>query len=174
MKFKKAIWWVRLLLETPFWGRVGQKSYVGRPAHLSGIKRVHMGDKVRIYPGARLECGPNGRIIFGDNISIGPNVNITAFGEVRIGSGTTISANVFITDMDHDISQPGRSVMDCPNIIKITVVGENCFIGTNSVLLAGCTLDTGVVVGANSTVRGSFGANEIIVGSPARSKGQRG
>lgn len=132
-----------------------------------------MGDKVRIYPGARLECGPEGHIVFGDNISIGLNVNITAFREVNIGSGTTISANVFITDMDHDISDPSRSVMDTKNIVKTTLIGENCFIGANVVILAGSVLRSGVVIGANSTVRGTFGPNEIVVGSPAKMIGPR-
>lgn len=174
MRIRKALWFVRLLLESPFWGQVGKTSYVGRPAYLTGIKRVHLGNKVRIYPGARLECGPHGRIVFEDNISIGPGVNITAYDEVRIGTGTTISANVFITDMDHDISEPGKSVMDCQNIIKTTSIGANCFIGTNAVVLAGSVLGAGVVVGANSTVRGKFEPNTIIVGSPATVKGQRG
>lgn len=174
MQLKKVLWWARLILETPFWGRVGRKSYIGRPAMLTGIKRIHLGNKVRIYPGARLECGPEGRIIFEDNISIGPNLNITAFGEVRIGAGTTISANVFITDMDHDISQPGASVMDCGNLIKTTRIEENCFIGANCVVLAGTVLQKGVVVAANSTVRGSFAPNSVIAGSPAKLRSMRG
>lgn len=174
MRVRKALWWLRLVLESSvFWGKIGKKCYVGRPALVTRPRRIQLGDRVRIYPGVRLECGPNGHIIFGDNISVGPNVNITAFGEVHIGSGTTISANVFITDMDHDISDPERSVMETKNIVKPTSVGKNSFIGANAVILAGTELRQGVVVGANSTVRGVFGPNEIIAGSPASAKGQR-
>lgn len=173
MRFRKAYWWLRLILESPIWGQVGKQCYIGRPAYITRSWRIQLGDKVRIYPNARLECSPNGRIIFGDNISIGPNVNITACGEVRIGSGTTISANVFITDMDHDISDPSHSVMQTRNIVRPTSIGENCFIGANTVILAGTVMKNGVVVGANSTVRGTFGPNEVIVGSPAKVKGQR-
>jgi len=174
MRIRKALWWLRLYLESPFfWGGVGKKCYLGRPALITRSRRIQFGDRVRIYPGARLECGPDGRIIFGDNISIGPNVNITAFGEIYIGSGTTISANVFITDMDHDISDIGRSVMETKNIVRPTKIERNGFIGANAVVLAGTELREGVVVGANSTVRGKFGPNEIVVGSPARIKGPR-
>lgn len=174
MRIRKAFWYLRLVLEAPFfWGQIGKMCYVGRPALISRSQRIWLGDRVRIYPGARLECGPNGYIIFGDNISVGPNVNITAFGELHIGTGTTISANVFITDMDHDISDPNRSVMDTSNIVRPTSIGKYSFIGANAVILAGTELRQGVVVGANSTVRGVFGPNEIVAGSPATIKGQR-
>lgn len=173
MKIRKILWWLLLTLESPFWAKVGRKCYLGRPAYVTRSAKIRMGDKVRIYPGARLECGPEGSIVFGDNISIGLNVNITAFKEVNIGSGTTISGNVFITDMDHDISDSSRSVMDTKNIVKTTLIGENCFIGANVVILAGTVLRPGVVVGANSTVRGSFGPNEIVAGSPAKLIRQR-
>lgn len=168
MKIRKLFWWLLLALQSPLWGRVGRKCYIGRPAFVTRSERILMGDKVRIYPGARLECGPEGSIIFGDNISIGPNVNITAYREIKIGCGTTISANVFITDMDHDISDTSRSVMDTKNIVKTTLIGENSFIGANVVILAGTELRSGVVIGANSTVRGTFGPNEIVAGSPAK------
>ncbi len=167
MRFSKAIWWLRLNLEKPLWGHIGQKCYLGRPAFISRAHNISFGNRVRVYPNARLECGPDGHIKFGDNISVGPNINVTAYNAVEIGTGTTISANVFITDMDHDTSDPGRSVMDTPNILNETLIQENCFIGAGAVILAGTVLERGCVVAANSTVRGKFGPNQVIAGSPA-------
>lgn len=173
MRVRKIYWWLMLLIESMLWGHIGRFCYIAKPSFISRKRQIFLGDKVRIYHCSRLEPGEHGRILFGDNISIGPNINVTAFNAVSIGSGTTISANVFITDMDHDIHSCEGSVMESPNIVKTTVIEDNCFIGANVVILAGSHLKSGCVVGANSTVRGVFESNSIILGSPAKLKGLR-
>jgi acetyltransferase-like isoleucine patch superfamily enzyme len=173
MIVKKLFWALCTYAEYFMWGKLGWKSFVGRPTYILRKKNISIGSRVRILYGARMECGPTGRIIIEDNVSIGPNFNITAYGTVIIKSGVTISANCFITDMDHDISDSGISVMDARNIVLSTTIGKNSFIGANSVILAGTELRHGVVVGANSTVRGIFGPEQIVAGSPAKVKGQR-
>lgn len=168
MKYKKLFWLLQTYLERPFWQSIGAWTYVGRPALIARRGRISLGKKVRIFPGARLECGPNGTITIRDNVSIGPNLNITAYNSVVIAEGVTISANVFITDMDHDFSNPHLSVMEQPNIISEVFVGSYSFIGANAVILAGTKLGQSVVVGANSTVRGEIAERSVIVGNPAK------
>jgi len=173
MKLIKLYWWLRLNIERPLWRHVGRMSYVGRPTFATRTRSIVIGNKVRIYPNSRLECGPYGKITFGNNISVGPNVNITAYGDLKIDDNTTISANVFITDMDHDFSSLEESTMDRRNVVSKTFIGRSCFIGANSVILAGTTLERGCVVGANSTLRGKFDAFSVIAGSPAVVKSKR-
>ena len=152
---------------------MGNLSYIGAPSIIVNRKKIAVGNRVRVLPFGRLECGPFGALKIHDNVSIGPSVNITAFGETVIDENTTISANVFITDMDHDISDPDKSVMETPNIIGETYIGRNCFIGANCVILANVHLGKGCVVAANSTVKNSFPEYSIIAGSPARLVGRR-
>lgn len=51
---------------------------------------------------------------------------------------------------------------------KPVTIGDDVWIGGNSVILPGVTLGNNVIVGANSTVTKSFGDNVIIAGNPAR------
>ena len=174
MKIKKIYWAFLTYFEYFFWKELGWKSYLGRPAYITRRRNISLGCRVRIMPGARLECGPNGRIVIGDNVSIGPNCNITAYNEVVIGAGVTISANCFITDMDHSFAELRESVMDQRNEIKSVGIGNYSFIGANCVVLAGTYLGHACVVGANSTVRGRFGEEgSIIAGNLARVIGGR-
>jgi acetyltransferase-like isoleucine patch superfamily enzyme len=55
----------------------------------------------------------------------------------------------------------------CRNISKPVVIGKNCFIGANAILMPGVTLGDSVIVGAGSVVTRSFGDNIIISGNPA-------
>lgn len=157
-----------LLLEKPFWKKVGFPSFIGRPAIILGRSRISIGARVRILPFARIESGRDGNIVIADNVSIGPSVNIASQGSIVIESGCTVSANVFITDSDHTFADPTISTMQQPNRVKVTVIERNCFIGANSVILAGTHLKEGTIVGANSTVRGVHGPLQTIAGSPAK------
>ena len=157
-----------LLVEKALWKNVGFPSFIGRPSIIIGRSRISIGARVRILPFARIEAGGGGNIVIADNVSIGPSVNITSLGSIIIESGCTISANVFITDSDHTFADPTISTMQQPNNAKVTVIERNCFIGANSVILAGTHLKEGTIVGANSTVRGVHGPTQTIAGSPAK------
>jgi maltose O-acetyltransferase len=47
-------------------------------------------------------------------------------------------------------------------------IGDNVFIGAESVVLPGVTIGNNVIVGANSTVTHDIPDNSVVVGSPAR------
>jgi chloramphenicol O-acetyltransferase type B len=54
-----------------------------------------------------------------------------------------------------------------PTYLK-TVVGPDCWVGNNSVVLSGVNLGIGSVIGAGSVVTKDVGNYEIVVGNPAR------
>lgn len=47
-------------------------------------------------------------------------------------------------------------------------IGDDCWIGLNSIILSGSKIANGCVVGAGSVVRGSFEPYSIIIGNPAK------
>lgn len=48
------------------------------------------------------------------------------------------------------------------------IIGDGCFIGSNSIILKGTNLGKNCVVGAGSVVSSSFPDNVIIPGNPAK------
>lgn len=163
----KLFWMFRAILYKLFFGSVGLMSYIGPPIFISGMKNIFLGRKVRIYPHSRIES-IGGKIHIGDDISIGQSLHLISSLHVSIGSRTTISANVFISDVDHEYSVLDLHILNQKLIAKETVIGENCFIGYGVVILPGVHLGKQCIVGANSVVKGRFPDYSVIAGSPAK------
>lgn len=85
-------------------------------------------------------------------------------GKIIIGKGTYIAPNVGIITANHNVynldeHEEGRDV----------IIGKNCWIGMNSIILPGVILGDRTIVGAGSVVTKSFPeGNVIIAGNPAK------
>lgn len=119
---------------------------------------------------------PDAEIIIGNNVGIS-GATIYARKSIRIGDNTAIGGNCKILDNDfHPIEYEDRNrLMNDPNggdndlvPSKPIVIGRNCFIGCNSIILKGTILGDGCVVGAGAVVSGKFEENSVIVGNPAK------
>lgn len=115
-------------------------------------------------------------IIIGDNVGIS-GATIYARRRIYIGNNTCIGGNCKILDNDfHPIEAESRKrLLSDPNggdsdLIpsQEIVIGNDCFIGCNSIILKGTVLGDGCVVGAGAVVCGRFEANSVIAGNPAK------
>lgn len=165
----KIVWALRGLIYSPFFKKIGFGGYFGKPLFLSGIRRITIGSRTRIFPGMRMEAIGEGSISIGSNTVIEQNAHIISMGSsLKIGNDVTIAPNVFISNVNHKYTDIGQSVMDQGYLLDKTEIGDSCFLGYGSVILPGTILDNHCIVGANSVVKGVFPAYSVIVGSPAR------
>ena len=117
------------------------------PVHFTSKIFYHKNIKIgkRSMPGMNINCyiqGKNG-IIIGNNLRMGPGVGL-------------ISANHVLDDYDkHEKNRP-------------IVIGDNVWIGMNSVILPGVTIGDNVVIGAGSIVTSDIPSNSIAAGNPCR------
>ena len=93
--------------------------------------------------GVILDPSPCGLIPIGDNVTMAPRVHILC----------------------HDAST--KCFLGYTKIGRVTI-GDNVFIGAESVVLPGVTIGNNVIIGANSTVTHDVPDNTVVAGSPAR------
>ncbi|AOO65976.1 acyltransferase [Sulfurospirillum halorespirans] len=167
--FFKIFWILRAILYKPFFGSFGFPSYIGKPVFIQNFHRIFIAKRVRIFPYSRMEViYPTASIVIESNVSIGQNFHIISGSELIIGKNTTISANVLITNIDHEFREISKHILDQSLMVKDTIIGENCFIGYGVVIQAGTILGKQCIVGANAVVRGTFPDYSVIVGVPAK------
>ena len=82
---------------------------------------------------------------------------------ITIGDNVTMAPRVHI--LCHDAST--KQFLNYTKIGRVNI-GNNVFIGAESVVLPGVTIGDNVIIGANSTVTHDIPANSVAVGSPAR------
>lgn len=119
-------------------------------------------------------CSPQIRVINYKNIYFHPD-DINNFqgvgnyfqaldGEIHIGHGTWIAMNVGIITTNHALENPNNHEAG-----RDVIIGKNCWLGMNSIILPGVTLGDHTVVGAGSVVTKSFSeGNCVIAGNPAK------
>lgn len=82
---------------------------------------------------------------------------------IEIGNNVTIAPRVHV--LCHDAST--KQFLNYTKIGRVTI-GDNVFIGAESVILPGVIIGDNVIIGANSTVTHDVPDNSVYTGSPAR------
>lgn len=84
---------------------------------------------------------------------------------ISIGNNVTISSGVKFITHDNSIIKFSNQATDL--IGKITI-GNNCFIGANSIILPGVFIGDNCIIGAGSVVTSSIPNGSIMGGNPAK------
>lgn len=112
----------------------------------------------------------NSRLIVGEGTFIGEFNNIRATGgEIRIGKYCNISQHCSLVASNHLTKRNIYISHQAWDEERIgIVIGDDVWIGSNSVVLPGVRIGNGAVIGAGSVVTKNIPENAICVGNPAR------
>jgi len=108
-----------------------------------------------------------------DKARISSGVFIDLTGNVTIGSNSEIAENVRIYTHKHH--WVGRGLRKDNNIIDFwsISIGNDAFIGVNSILIGARTIGNGAIIGAGSIVTRDVPPYERWAGNPAKKIGER-
>jgi len=142
--------------------RIGSSAHVRAGCHLQAVES---------YAGAPEGGAPPGtpEILIGERTLIGRFCHITAVRRIEIGQGVLFGEGVLIADHDHGFEDPGPAPRDQPLSPGRPIrIGDGCWLGDHAAILAGVTLGTHAIVGANATVTQDVPDYTVVVGNPAR------
>ena len=103
-------------------------------------------------------------IKLGKGCYINVNCNFIDDGEIRVGERVMFGPAVTIATVGHPVNPELREYMYS---FPVTI-GDNCWIGANSVICPGVTIGENTVIGAGSVVTKDIPANVVAAGNPCR------
>ena len=101
-------------------------------------------------------------------------VTICAATKIVIGDRCVIGANATIVDTDFHSMDPSvrSSIEDFADAAsRPVIIGNDVFVGGNSIILKGVTIGSGAVTGSNSVVTKNVPTGIIVAGNPAKPVG---
>lgn len=102
---------------------------------------------------------------------IAKSVRFDDFDKITLGDRLVVSFNVYFLTHDYSYTTALISIGETPKTdigtIREISIGDNVFIGMNSVLMPGTKIGDNVIIGAGSVIRGSIPSNSIVAGNPA-------
>ena len=112
----------------------------------------------------------NSKITIGDNVSLNGTSITSRSKTISIGAGTIIAPNVIIVDSDfHNPWPPDQRIYFPGNQQdKDIQIGNNCWIGMNTIILKGVTIGDNSIIGAGSVVVKNIPPNTLAAGAPAK------
>lgn len=120
--------------------------------------------------GKNINYGKNSKfsefVTIGDNSGIGNNCYLQ--GEISIGKNVMMANNVKIFTVNHKIDR-----LDIPMCLqgndesRPVVIGDDVWLCSDVIILPGCRIGNGAVIGAGAVVRKDVPDYAVVIGNPA-------
>jgi acetyltransferase-like isoleucine patch superfamily enzyme len=129
--------------------------------------RVTIGKNVIIRP-SNIYGGSIGKgLIIGNHSNIGPNSYIGCSGLITIGNHVMMGPGIHIYSENHNFSDTNVPIKEQGVTIQFATIHDDCWIGANSMILAGVTIGKGSVIAAGSIVTKDVAPYSVVAGAPA-------
>lgn len=140
---------------------------------------IHLGDNVTIgrfvmirpssYYGGDLGHG----LTMGNNSSIGPLGYVGCSGPIVIGSNVMIGPKCSLFAENH-VFDDDRQIIKSQGVVQKGIfIGDDCWIGSNVIILDGVTIGSHVVIGAGTLVTKDVPANTILINKRNKTERKR-
>ncbi|MGB5229955.1 MAG: acyltransferase [Desulfoprunum sp.] len=178
---KRAIFVLCFLFISPLfflYRLTGSRSLFAGQAQALALVPGKLGSYLRVayYCMTLRRCSSQGYIGFGSffahpeaELGIGYYIGAyTIIGKVLIGNHATIASHVSILSgkNQHGFKELGKPIQEQFGFFSEISIGENCWIGNNSVVMADLGRQT--IVAAGSVVVSPTQGEEVVAGNPAR------
>ncbi len=148
--------------------------FIDPTCDIRGIDRMAFGKNVVIQKDCWLNIAFNNpsagpMIVIDEGTNIGRRCIISAANKIIIGKFVLIAPNVFIADTHHKYHQLDIPIMNqgiTTHNDQVTI-GDESWIGINSVIMGNVTIGKHCVVGANSVVNKDIPDYCVAVGNPS-------
>ncbi len=126
------------------------------------LRKINVSYSTILYPKTHIMIDGRGRLRIGNNCFFNRNCSINCMELIEIGRNCLFGENVLIYDHNHRFRDAELIRKQGYNTKKV-MIGDDCWVGSNVIILAGVTIGDHSVIGAGSVVSKSVPAGCIVV-----------
>lgn len=123
--------------------------------------KITIGKKLQTRKNVEFTVNKGGKIVIGDNCFFNNNCIVAAHENIIIGNNCSFGPNVLIYDHDHDF-RVANGKNEGKYKVSPIVIGDNVWIGANSVILRGSKIGDNSVIGAGTIIKTDIENDTII------------
>ena len=159
-------------IESIGFATVGKNLQISDRASFYGVKRIHIGNNVRIDDFCILSAGDGG-IHLGSYIHIAAFTSLIGAAKIELADFCNLSSRVTIYSSSDDYSGASMTNPMVPDKYKnlhhaSVYLGRHAIVGSGSVILPGIHIADGVAIGALSLITKNCQPFGVYAGNPAK------
>ena len=123
---------------------------------------ITIGKKMNFRKNFHINMSNNGKVIIGNNVFFNNGVTLNSHDSISIGNDCIFGENVKIYDHNHRFSDINQSISKQGFSCKPVIIGNNCWIGSGVIILAGVNIGDHVVISAGCVIKENIQSNTIV------------
>jgi acetyltransferase-like isoleucine patch superfamily enzyme len=155
----------------------------GRGVRVGALTRIFLNEGAQLQLGSSINLGRDvhlqssgAAIRIGDGSSIQDHCRI--YGDVTIGRSVIVAPNVFVSAGTHTFqTRPHCLIVEQEQLDPLPerpiVIGDDCWLGVNVVVMPGVTIGKGCIIAANAVVTKDIAPYSVVAGAPAAVRKRR-
>jgi galactoside O-acetyltransferase len=161
-RFLRSVYWRSMLKSSE--GYIS----VGCGVAISGARNITLGGEIYLVEGVSLRA-ENGQLQIGSRFAANGGSKVIAdHGRISIGAGVMLGPNVVIRASDHCSARVDVPIWEQGQTGGEIVIGDDVWIGANSVIVSGVKIGQHVIVAAGAVVTRDVPDYAIVAGVPAK------
>ncbi len=142
---------------------------IGRNVCVHGLAfNIQVGHHTRFYDNCVFEFDAQSEITIGSHVVFSYGVVFCCRRKISIGNDVQIGEYSSLRDSTHDYRDTTKTMKYSIDIEEPISIGDNVWIGRGCLIMPGTVVEEGVVVAANSVVKGRLEKNGVYGGVPAK------
>lgn len=109
-----------------------------------------------------INVSPKGKVLIGNDVFFNNYVTINSHEMISIGDQCIFGENVKIYDHNHKFTAGDVSISEQGYTCRHVHIGNNCWIGSGVIILAGATIGDHVVIGAGCVISENVESGTIV------------
>ena len=124
---------------------------------------VHIGNGLEVRDHFEVRSGNNGKLNIGDKVFFNNGCSVHCLTEISIGNNNQFGEGVKMYDHNHQYKESGKLISEQGYSFGAIKIGNNCWIGSNVIILKDVEIGDNVVIGAGCIIHKSVPAGTVVV-----------